>query len=329
MTERFASRLRDLRTVLGRSQDEVAAGTGLDRTYISQLERALKSPTLTSLERLAAYFGVDPGELLVARDRGPNRPSVLGGSYIVRERPRVSIRRGAALLTLDTAPLILAVDSAHDLIDDIYSARLASILKLRNLSAFIGQLYSDSVAKHAPELLVSNPHQDGYPDLLYLDTVGRKLFESLQPRLRDKEPFSPFESGGIEVKATCGALPRPAWFRNRRVAHPDLGDSRTPYLRSYDWKAHHRDTNNLAGILWDFIDGKPRITALFYSSSLSTAAWGDIVQPRAGGGRTTSVSIMTRPGIRTMYDDWLLVLKNATLIGFLNARNRSDAIPLP
>jgi len=45
---------------------------------------------------------------------------------------------------------------------------------------------------------------------------------------------------------------------------PNIGEQRIQVLRAYDWKAHHRDTNALMGILWDFIDGVPRIVAVFF-----------------------------------------------------------------
>ena len=51
----------------------------------------------------------------------------------------------------------------------------------------------------------------------------------------------------------------------------------------------------------DFIEKRPRIVATFYSFSLSDTDWGQIIQPRKGGGKTTSVSIKNREGILKMY----------------------------
>ena len=45
----FATVLRDLRTQKKVSQENLAFLSGLDRTYISLLERAKRQPTLTSL----------------------------------------------------------------------------------------------------------------------------------------------------------------------------------------------------------------------------------------------------------------------------------------
>jgi hypothetical protein len=107
---------------------------------------------------------------------------------------------------------------------------------------------------------------------------------------------------------------------------PDIGDSRLPYLRGYDWKAHHRSTNNLLGLLWDFLNGRPVITAVFYSHDLKLADWGEIIQPREGGGNTTSVSIMTRGGVRKMYDGWLFVAESMECRRFLDRYNRGSLL---
>lgn len=108
---------------------------------------------------------------------------------------------------------------------------------------------------------------------------------------------------------------------------PGIGDTRIGCLRGYDWKAHHRETNNLVGVLWDFLDGTPRIVAVFFGNTLTQDDWGAIIQPKQGGGRTTSVSIMTRQGVHKMYGNWVLVKDDARYIGFLNAYNKSDRIP--
>jgi transcriptional regulator with XRE-family HTH domain len=46
------------RTTLGFSQEELAERSGLHRTYISQIERGLKSPSLRTIASLAKALGV-------------------------------------------------------------------------------------------------------------------------------------------------------------------------------------------------------------------------------------------------------------------------------
>ncbi|MCW5923283.1 MAG: hypothetical protein KIS77_13135 [Saprospiraceae bacterium] len=189
-----------------------------------------------------------------------------------------------------------------------FEVDIFEILGMRNLSAFIGELFAAALAKNSKGFFLKNPHQDGYPDLLVMDEQGKQLWDDLKLRLRDKQPFSPFANGGIEVKATCGSLPTPAVFLKKGLAKPEIGDQRIDFLTGYDWKAHHRDTNNLIGLLWDFIGGVPRIAAVFFSADLSPADWGEIIQPKKGGGRTTSVSIMPRSGVKKMYEGIVYVL---------------------
>jgi hypothetical protein len=61
------------------------------------------------------------------------------------------------------------------------------------------------------------------------------------------------------------------------------------------------------GLMWDFIDQAPHIVGVFYSHELTVDHWGEIIQPREGGGRTTSVSIMTRAGVQLMTRSWVVV----------------------
>lgn len=69
----FASRLRELRARHRLSQDEVAARAGgMDRAYLSQLERGLRNPSLLLVYSLARALDVHPSELLV--DEWPPRP---------------------------------------------------------------------------------------------------------------------------------------------------------------------------------------------------------------------------------------------------------------
>lgn len=216
-----------------------------------------------------------------------------------------------------------ALDYSHSIIDKFaqFDVDVFGILGMRNLSAFIGEIFAAAIIKHSNGLFLKNPHQDGYPDLLLMDKNGLKLWADLKNRTREKQPFSPFQNGGIEIKATCGSVPTPALCARRGVEKPDIGDQRIQVLQGYDWKAHHRDTNNLMGILWDFIDGVPRIVAVFFANNLTITDWGAIVQPREGGGRTTSVSIMTRAGVRKMYDGCLYVIDDNRYVAFLNRYN--------
>ena len=48
------------RMTLGISQEDLAGQVGLDRTYISGIERGIRNPTFLVLLRLAQVLGVPP-----------------------------------------------------------------------------------------------------------------------------------------------------------------------------------------------------------------------------------------------------------------------------
>ena len=62
--ERLAKNLRRLRQQRGWSQEQLAFEARIHRTYISDLERGARNPTITVVDKLATTFGVRVGELL-------------------------------------------------------------------------------------------------------------------------------------------------------------------------------------------------------------------------------------------------------------------------
>lgn len=63
ITVRFGQRVRQLRTELGLSQEAFADKCGLDRTYISGIERGVRNPTLEVIAVIADGLGVRLNEL--------------------------------------------------------------------------------------------------------------------------------------------------------------------------------------------------------------------------------------------------------------------------
>ena len=61
---RLGINLRRLRTERGWSQEDFADRAGVHRTYVSDIERGERNPTVTVVERLARAVGVEVGELL-------------------------------------------------------------------------------------------------------------------------------------------------------------------------------------------------------------------------------------------------------------------------
>lgn len=54
---------RHFREQAGMSQEQVALAAGLDRTYVSGIERSRRNPSLRSMQRIAVVLGTDLAEL--------------------------------------------------------------------------------------------------------------------------------------------------------------------------------------------------------------------------------------------------------------------------
>jgi len=65
----FAANLRKARQTAGVSQEELATLAGIDRTYVSSLERSVYAASVDVIERIADALKIDPSELLVPQRR--------------------------------------------------------------------------------------------------------------------------------------------------------------------------------------------------------------------------------------------------------------------
>jgi transcriptional regulator with XRE-family HTH domain len=67
--QRFAERIRELRTERGWSQERLAEEADLHRTYIGGIERALRNVSLFNIAKLAHGFDVPIAELFTPAGR--------------------------------------------------------------------------------------------------------------------------------------------------------------------------------------------------------------------------------------------------------------------
>ena len=63
VTKKFGKRVRKLRNEKGMSQEDLADICGLDRTYISGIERGIRNVALKNIEALAKGLGVPISKL--------------------------------------------------------------------------------------------------------------------------------------------------------------------------------------------------------------------------------------------------------------------------
>lgn len=70
----IGKRLRELRAAKGLSQGDIERRSGLLRSYISRVEGGYTAPSLSTLERFAKAFEIEPYQLLF---QGEGRPAAL------------------------------------------------------------------------------------------------------------------------------------------------------------------------------------------------------------------------------------------------------------
>lgn len=66
---KFGERVRLRREELGLSQEEFAFQSGIHRTYVSGVERGVRNPSLTMVERIAKGLDMSFSELLDCQNR--------------------------------------------------------------------------------------------------------------------------------------------------------------------------------------------------------------------------------------------------------------------
>jgi len=62
----FALRVRELRTARSLSQEKLAEGAGIHRTYLGGIELGLRNPSLRNIARIAHALGVPVRDLFSA-----------------------------------------------------------------------------------------------------------------------------------------------------------------------------------------------------------------------------------------------------------------------
>lgn len=60
--------VRKLRRAAGMTQEQLAAEALMERSYVSDLERGTRNPSVVALGRLAEALGVEPHTLLLRQD---------------------------------------------------------------------------------------------------------------------------------------------------------------------------------------------------------------------------------------------------------------------
>jgi transcriptional regulator with XRE-family HTH domain len=66
----FGDRVRHLRRDRGWTQEQLAEAAGMDRSFLADVERGVRNPTLDTIHRLALGLGISPAEFFPPDDVG-------------------------------------------------------------------------------------------------------------------------------------------------------------------------------------------------------------------------------------------------------------------
>lgn len=111
----FGTAIRSKRSELGISQEELADRAGLHRTYVSDVERGARNPSLESIEKLALALELSISGLF-ERASDPNAPTRPVEILLIEDDPRdVELTQRAFKKAKFTNPLHVVEDGAEAL----------------------------------------------------------------------------------------------------------------------------------------------------------------------------------------------------------------------
>lgn len=239
--------------------------------------------------------------------------------------------------TLTSADLIEAADATNayikslvgilgDLGFDIFYS-----LGQRNISGFIGEIYKNILASRF-DTLVPNPHPDGRPDILLLETeeISRyyaSCFKTINGRsVPIKDMLTPFHFGGLEVKCSIGSSGKPQ--TTRFIAEHghifSLYEPRVGYLNGITWWAHHSSSSNLLGLYYDYYgpaNNVPQVIAALYSE-LTGDDWNKVSTGNPNNKKTSNTSL-NKVGLQKMKSNCLFCCSDDNYVKQLRSINFS------
>jgi len=283
LLEFIGTRIRHLRQGLGLSQEEFAFNCGLDRTYISDIERGQRNVSIINLEAIASTLCVPLSSLFAGL---PSKAEKLDpdSQDIFHVDTSFNINPGFRLTGTNVMHAAIQVQFQ---IEELPFALFKSI-DLKALSGIVGALFATHIAEQTGAIV--NPIEKGHPDVI--PKSGERATEA---QLRNYP-------AGLEIKCTVGNVAKGSSL--------DPGQPRLPCLTGITWQAHHREVSSLMGIVIDFA-GKdsghgayPVITGVFYTDSLVVEDWGEI---SGTTGRNTKVTGMRVSGKQKMGRGWVLL----------------------
>lgn len=183
------------------------------------------------------------------------------------------------------------IESALDQTNEFLATIPSSVYKnidYKTTSSIVGSMLCQAIANATGAIV--NPIEKGHPDI-----IPKAGETSSEEKLRNYPV-------GLEIKCTVGNITKGANLR--------AGQPRISLLEGITWQSHHREVDQLLGLVWDFVNCEldfnyPKITAIFYTDDLVIDDWGEISGTE---GRNTKVTGMKVSGKEKMGRGWVALI---------------------
>lgn len=262
----FGANLKSLRASAGISQEHLAELSGLDRTYVSDVERGKRNLGLRNIHTLARALLIEPADLF---PKGTSDRKM--SEYLID--PEFHIECGFSVTSLSVRN---SVERANTVMNALPTSLFRTV-DFKAQSGMVGAVFASELASEVGA--IPNPIEKGHPDIVPTGAAG-----ATEAELRNYPQ-------GLEVKSTVGSIVK----GTKRTP----GAARIGVLTNITWQAHHRDVHQLMSIVWDYVGGTPEksaapsITGVFFADNLTPDDWGAI---SGTTGRNTKVTGMTASG---------------------------------
>ena len=292
----FGKALKQIRYAKGISQEDFSAV--IDRTFVSMLERGLKTPTIQTVEKVSSILGIHPIELLsltfaIREDQNLELHKI---KYIKNTSNTTNFKYTEDESQFSPEDVERSMEETNRIVtyfsllfNQVAKINLYEVIDKKLTGSFIGSIFVERMANNA-KYLAKNPSQTGHPDLIpvkYLNT-------------NEKFNWDQFPYGGVEVKTSSGDL------KNGITNSMKIGETRINHITNIVWKGHHTQINNLLGLYWDYYNGLPTLLGAFYSNQLTPDEFTNTI-PKIGGGHTTSVCITKKSAREKMMKNWVVI----------------------
>jgi CheY-like chemotaxis protein/DNA-binding XRE family transcriptional regulator len=217
---RFGSVVRSQRLSAGFSQEELAHRSGLHRTYVTDVERGARNPSLNSIKKLSGALGVSLSDLFRLVESSDQPPLLTGGTAGEKEN---SSRPFVEILIADNDPVeiesTLSALKRNNLANTVHFARDGSdALDF----VFCTGPYKKRNILHPPDLVVLDLELEKIDGLAVLDRIRQNPITKSVAVVALVSPSNP-DIGKAQQLGISGLIVKPLEFSKLVLAASQTG----------------------------------------------------------------------------------------------------------